>query len=65
MSKDVEKAFGSLAAADYKSKVGPSTLLPQNLGNSYTASLYAGLLSLVYNKADKDRKSTCLNSSHT
>ena len=30
-------------------QVEPSVLLPQELGNSYTASMYTGLLSLIHN----------------
>ncbi|EKX44618.1 hydroxymethylglutaryl-CoA synthase [Guillardia theta CCMP2712] len=33
----------------YAAKVEPSVLLPQELGNSYTASMYTGLLSLIHN----------------
>lgn len=32
-------------------QVLPSVLLPQNIGNTYTASLYAGLLSVVTEKS--------------
>lgn len=52
-NRAVEQEFVKLSAKLYSEKVGPSTLLPQQLGNMYTASLYAGLLSLVFNKADK------------
>lgn len=45
--RDVEKAFISLARPMYEEKVHPSTLLPRELGNSYTASCYTGLLSLI------------------
>lgn len=44
MSQDVAKK-------DYKTKIEPATLLPKELGNMYCASLYAGLATLVHNKA--------------
>lgn len=50
--KNIESAFMALTQADYKKKVSPTTLLPQNVGNTYTAALYAGLLSLVATNAD-------------
>jgi len=37
---------------DFAKKVVPGTTLPQNVGNSYSASLYAGLLSVISNKSD-------------
>ena len=43
----LEKALIALSKDAYQIKVTPSTLLPQHLGNMYTASLYAGLLSLL------------------
>jgi Hydroxymethylglutaryl-coenzyme A synthase C terminal len=39
-----------VAKALYDAKVGPSTLLPKQVGNMYTASLYAALLSVIHNK---------------
>jgi hydroxymethylglutaryl-CoA synthase len=44
----LEKALLALSKPTYDSMVRPSTLLPQQVGNMYTASLYAGLISLVY-----------------
>ena len=35
----------------YDEKVGPTTMLPKELGNMYCASLYAGLATLVHNKS--------------
>lgn len=50
-----DKRFDSFArglSADfYADKVLPSTLLPKNVGNTYTASLFFGLLSLISAKA--------------
>jgi hydroxymethylglutaryl-CoA synthase len=36
----------------YDEKVQPSTLIPKQVGNMYTASLYAAFISLLYNKHD-------------
>eukprot|EP00285_Hemiselmis_virescens_P017387 CAMPEP_0173392420 /NCGR_PEP_ID=MMETSP1356-20130122/19527_1 /TAXON_ID=77927 ORGANISM="Hemiselmis virescens, Strain PCC157" /NCGR_SAMPLE_ID=MMETSP1356 /ASSEMBLY_ACC=CAM_ASM_000847 /LENGTH=492 /DNA_ID=CAMNT_0014350211 /DNA_START=73 /DNA_END=1547 /DNA_ORIENTATION=- len=47
--RELEKAFTEIARPMYKDKVEPSVLLPQELGNSYTASMYTGLLSLIHN----------------
>ncbi|EFJ12678.1 hypothetical protein SELMODRAFT_123543 [Selaginella moellendorffii] len=46
--KEVMKA---VAEPGYDAKVSPSTLIPRRVGNMYCASLYAGLASLVHNKA--------------
>lgn len=48
----LEKAFVKASAADYAARVVPGTMLPKRLGNLYTASLYAGLLSAVHTSAD-------------
>lgn len=39
-----------LAKSLYDTKVQPSTLIPKQVGNMYTASLYAALASLIHNK---------------
>jgi hydroxymethylglutaryl-CoA synthase len=49
----LEKALVQMSASAYSEKVGPATLLPKQLGILYTASLYAGLLSLFYNKNEE------------
>jgi len=48
-SKELEKAFVGVAAADYKKRVAPGMSLAKRCGNMYTASLYGGLVSLVSN----------------
>ena len=48
----LEKQLLSLSRDSYATKVSPATLLPQHIGNMYTASLYAGLASLLYTQAD-------------
>ena len=45
--REVEKTFVDLARPMYEGMIEPSTLLPRELGNSYTASCYTGLLSLI------------------
>ncbi|GAA5970825.1 hypothetical protein JCM11641_004468 [Rhodosporidiobolus odoratus] len=47
LNKEVEKTFTALSSADFKAKVGPSTLTSKNLGNLYTGSLYAAFASLL------------------
>ncbi|KAB8111376.1 hypothetical protein EE612_049013 [Oryza sativa] len=49
-SRDLEKASQQVAKPLYDIKVQPSTLLPKQIGNMYTASLYAALASVLYNK---------------
>ncbi|OMO85972.1 Hydroxymethylglutaryl-CoA synthase, eukaryotic [Corchorus capsularis] len=49
-SRDLEKASQSVAKHLYDSKVQPSTLIPKQVGNMYTASLYAAFASLLHNK---------------
>ncbi|KAJ3189478.1 hypothetical protein HDU85_003109 [Gaertneriomyces sp. JEL0708] len=46
-NRDVEKAFVDFTKDSFKKKVAPSLLLAKNLGNSYTASVYCGLASLL------------------
>ncbi|KAK1384917.1 Hydroxymethylglutaryl-CoA synthase [Heracleum sosnowskyi] len=49
-SRDLEKATQQVAKSQYDVKVQPSTLVPKQVGNMYTASLYAALASLIHNK---------------
>ncbi|KAH9721687.1 Hydroxymethylglutaryl-CoA synthase [Citrus sinensis] len=49
-SRDLEKVSQQLAKPLYDAKVQPSTLIPKQVGNMYTASLYAALASLIHNK---------------
>ncbi|KAL9644241.1 hypothetical protein ABK040_005702 [Willaertia magna] len=46
-NNDISKFFINLTKKIYEDRVGPSTFLPRELGNTYAASLYAGLASLV------------------
>ncbi|KVH95444.1 Hydroxymethylglutaryl-coenzyme A synthase, active site-containing protein [Cynara cardunculus var. scolymus] len=49
-SRDLEKASQQVAKPDYDRKVQPGTLIPKQLGNMYTASIYAAFASLIHNK---------------
>ncbi|KAM7491331.1 hypothetical protein LguiA_034252 [Lonicera macranthoides] len=49
-SRDLEKASQQVAKPFYDIKVTPSTLIPKQIGNMYTASLYAAFASLIHNK---------------
>ncbi|XP_052171257.1 hydroxymethylglutaryl-CoA synthase-like [Diospyros lotus] len=49
-SRDLEKATQQAAKPLYDVKVQPTTLIPKQVGNMYTASLYAALASLLHNK---------------
>jgi hydroxymethylglutaryl-CoA synthase len=48
--KELETAFVQLSKPGYARQVGPTTLIPIQLGNVYTAALFVGLLSLISNK---------------
>ncbi|KAK1325425.1 Hydroxymethylglutaryl-CoA synthase [Acorus calamus] len=49
-SRDLEKASQQVAKPLYNAKVQPSTLLPKQVGNMYTASIYAAFASVIHNK---------------
>ncbi|KAF5729937.1 3-hydroxy-3-methylglutaryl Co-enzyme A synthase [Tripterygium wilfordii] len=49
-SRDLEKVSQQLAKSLYDAKVQPTTLIPKQVGNMYTASLYAALASVIHNK---------------
>ncbi|KAJ9679200.1 hypothetical protein PVL29_021207 [Vitis rotundifolia] len=51
-SRDLEKATQQVAKHPYDAKVQPTTLLPKQVGNMYTAFLYAAFASLLHNKHD-------------
>ncbi|KAI5068286.1 hypothetical protein GOP47_0016631 [Adiantum capillus-veneris] len=50
-NRDLEKVSQQVAKQFYELKVGPSTLLPKQIGNMYCASLYAGLASVLHQTA--------------
>ncbi|KAK4770659.1 hypothetical protein SAY87_031191 [Trapa incisa] len=49
-SRDLEKASQQVAKPLYDTKVQPTTLIPKQVGNMYTASIYAAFVSLIHNK---------------
>ncbi|RYR06789.1 hypothetical protein Ahy_B05g074107 isoform A [Arachis hypogaea] len=49
-SRDLEKANQQASKKIYDTKVQPSTLIPKEVGNMYTASLYAAFASLLHNE---------------
>ncbi|KAK8482021.1 hypothetical protein V6N11_071048 [Hibiscus sabdariffa] len=49
-SRDLEKASQQVSKPLYDVKVQPTTLIPKQVGNMYTASLYAAFASLLHNK---------------
>ena len=56
-SYNIAQSFGlflqvsqQLAKTYYDAKVQPTTLVPKEVGNMYTASLYAAFASLIHNK---------------
>ncbi|GFZ08267.1 hydroxymethylglutaryl-CoA synthase [Actinidia rufa] len=52
-SRDLEKnlqATQQVAKPFYDAKVKPATLVPKQVGNMYTASLYSAFVSLIHNK---------------
>lgn len=44
------QASQQVAKPFYETKVQPSTLIPKQVGNMYTASIYAAFASLIHNK---------------
>ena len=46
-NRDLEKALMGLTKAGYAQKVGPAAFAPKQIGNMYTAAVWAGLASLV------------------
>lgn len=49
----LEKACVAVSKKWYAEKVTPGVMIPQQLGNMYTASLYAGLMSLISSEGAK------------
>ncbi|CAO2827206.1 unnamed protein product [Amaranthus hypochondriacus] len=49
-SRELEKVTQSVARSLYDKKVKPTTLVPKQIGNTYTASLYSAFASLIHNK---------------
>jgi len=51
-NSEMEKALADFSKEVYGKKVGPSTVLPKHVGNTYTGSLYNGLVSLIAEVGD-------------
>ncbi|CAL9136853.1 unnamed protein product [Musa textilis] len=49
-SRELEKVSQQVSKPLYDVKVQPSTLLPKQIGNMYTASIYAAFASVIHNK---------------
>ncbi|CAK9173091.1 unnamed protein product [Ilex paraguariensis] len=49
-NRDLEKASQQVAKPFYDAKVQPTTLIPKQVGNMYTASIYAAFASLIHNE---------------
>ncbi|KAL8141670.1 hypothetical protein V2J09_014702 [Rumex salicifolius] len=49
-SRDLEKASQQVAKPFYDTMIQPTTLIPKQVGNTYTASLYTALASVIHNK---------------
>ncbi|KAK0526631.1 3-hydroxy-3-methylglutaryl coenzyme A synthase [Tilletia horrida] len=54
VDKAVEKIFTEVSKPDYKIKIAPTTAAPKKLGNTYSASLWMGLASLIADKTDDE-----------
>eukprot|EP00467_Chlorarachnion_reptans_P009119 CAMPEP_0114496950 /NCGR_PEP_ID=MMETSP0109-20121206/6048_1 /TAXON_ID=29199 /ORGANISM="Chlorarachnion reptans, Strain CCCM449" /LENGTH=476 /DNA_ID=CAMNT_0001674267 /DNA_START=51 /DNA_END=1481 /DNA_ORIENTATION=+ len=52
-NRDLDKLIAGIGAQDYKEKVFPGTYLCRQVGNMYTGSLYAALVSLVSEYREK------------
>ncbi|CAL9165092.1 unnamed protein product [Musa hybrid cultivar] len=49
-SRELEKVSQQVSKPLYDVKIQPSTLLPKQIGNMYTASIYAAFASVIHNK---------------
>lgn len=54
LSRDLEKAFTSHSTDEYEKRTSPSLLIPRNVGNMYTATLYACIASLFVTKTPEE-----------
>lgn len=49
-NQDIDKIFMQLSKVDFEEKTQPSLLIANQVGNMYTPSVYAGLISLLVSK---------------
>ena len=61
-SAPLMKTLTNISKPAYKTKVQPTTVIPKAIGNMYTASLYASLVSLLAVEGDR---LVCLSSQHS
>ncbi|XP_066584994.1 hydroxymethylglutaryl-CoA synthase 1 [Prorops nasuta] len=53
-NRDVEKTFTTLSKEDFLQKTKPSLLISNQVGNMYTPSIYAGLVSLLVSRSPNE-----------
>lgn len=53
-NRELDQCLSRLYTSRFFEKTGPSALISQRIGNSYCASLYMGLISIVCQLSDKD-----------
>ena len=58
--RNVEQTFLKISQADFETKTKPSLLLATNIGNMYTPSLYASLVSYLCEEPDVSGKNVAL-----
>ncbi|PBC33899.1 hydroxymethylglutaryl-CoA synthase 1 [Apis cerana] len=58
LNKDIEKAFINLSKNIFMQKTQPSLMIPSQVGNMYTPSVYSGLASLLISKSVKELAGT-------
>lgn len=59
-NRDIEQTFLKLSNSDFERKTKPSLLLATNVGNMYTPSLYASLVSYLCQEQDLPGKRVAL-----
>jgi hydroxymethylglutaryl-CoA synthase len=59
--RELDAALSAETASGYERQVGPSNLFAGELGNSYTASLYASIVSTLLHDHEAPRKLLCFS----
>lgn len=60
-SRDIETVFRNLSATRYNDKVMPCCKINQNIGNTYTGSVFSSLLSVICDQGEAlDGKRVCM-----
>lgn len=52
-SKDLDSFARKQLSEEDEKKLSPSTLIPKHVGNTYTASVFCGLVSVLHNEAER------------